>query len=366
MMKASCTPRHMKGRFAIGCTDSISRLLLGWYDIHKRALPWRDTQDPYAIWISEIMLQQTRVDTVLSYFPRFMARFPTVKALAQAPEQELLKAWEGLGYYSRARNLQKAAEQIMSAYGGRLPAAADELLSLSGIGPYTAGAIASIAFSVQTPAVDGNVMRVISRLKGIREDIAIPSITRKIYAEASALVPSVRPGDFNQAMMDLGATVCLPGTPVCDKCPLFACCDAYKAGDAELLPIKMQAHAPKQVAMGVGLVVYNQSILVHMRREKLLGGLWVFVLLEGGDSPAAMAKHLKALGIKAAYAGDKGNARHIFTHRVWNMRLMHFAVENEKPVTDYRWVSLAEMTELPFPTAMKAALREARKLLGCE
>jgi A/G-specific adenine glycosylase len=189
MMKASFTPRHMKGRFAIGCTDSISQLLLGWYDIHKRALPWRDTQDPYAIWISEIMLQQTRVETVLSYFPRFIARFPTVKALAQAPEQELLKAWEGLGYYSRARNLQKAAKQIMSAYGGQLPAAADELLSLSGIGPYTAGAIASIAFSVQTPAVDGNVMRVISRLKGIREDIAIPSITRKIMRKHPPLYP---------------------------------------------------------------------------------------------------------------------------------------------------------------------------------
>jgi A/G-specific adenine glycosylase len=298
---------------------------LSWYDIHKRTLPWRNTKDPYAIWISEIMLQQTRVETVLSYYPRFMACFPTVKALAEAPEQALLKVWEGLGYYSRARNLQKAARQIMTEYGGRLPSALEELRSLSGIGPYTAGAIASIAFSVRTPAVDGNVMRVVSRIKGIREDIAIPSITRQIHEEAAALVPLDRPGDFNQAMMDLGATVCLPGTPVCEKCPLPKCCDAYKAGDAELLPVKTQARAPKQINMGVGLVVCKDRILVHMRREKLLGGLWVFVLLEGGDSAAAMEKHLKALGISAVYAGDRGSARHIFTHRVWNMRLMHFA-----------------------------------------
>jgi A/G-specific adenine glycosylase len=167
-------------------------------------------------------------------------------------------------------------------------------------------------------------------------------------------------------MMDLGAAICIPGTPICDKCPLFECCDAYKAGDAELLPIKTQTRAPKQIIMGVGLVVCNDKILVHMRREKLLGGMWVFTLLEGDDSPAAMLKHLKALNIKAAYAGDRGSARHIFTHRIWNMHMMHFSVPNEKQVNDHRWVSLAELSELPFPTAMKAALKEARKLLNGE
>ncbi len=309
------------------------------------------------------MLQQTRVETVLSYFPRFMARFPTVKSLAEAPEQELLKAWEGLGYYSRARNLQKAAKQVMDTFGGQLPQTAQELQTLSGIGHYTAGAIASIAFSKQCPAVDGNVMRVVSRLKGIREDIGIPSVSRRLYEEAAALVPEGRPGDFNQAMMDLGATVCLPGSPDCDRCPLSVCCNGYQAGDAALLPVKMQARAPRQIAMGVGLITCEGRILAHIRREKLLGGLWVFVLLEDGDTPAAMADHLAGLGLEAEYAGDKGNARHIFTHRVWNMHLMHFLTKSPRPVKDCLWITSGELQELPFPTAMKTAKREAVKLL---
>lgn len=353
-----------KGRFPIEYKSPVTQLLLDWYDSEKRTLPWRDSKDPYAIWVSEIMLQQTRVETVLRYFPRFMALFPTVKSLAEAPEQELLKAWEGLGYYSRARNLQKAAKQVMDTFGGHLPQTAEELQTLSGIGKYTAGAIASIAFSKRCPAVDGNVTRVISRLKGIREDIAIPSIACRIYEEASALVPSDRPGDFNQAMMDLGATVCIPGTPACDKCPLASCCDAFQAGDAELLPIKMQARAPKQIAMGVGLVTCKDEILVHMRREKLLGGLWVFVLLDGNDTPDTMEKHLYTLGLDAEYRGDLGSARHIFTHRIWDMHLMHFTIEKKKPVKDYNWVTLAELKSLPFPTAMRKAYQQAEKLLN--
>ncbi len=339
-------------------------MLLQWYDQNKRTLPWRDIDDPYATWISEIMLQQTRVETVLSYFPRFMALFPTVEALASAPEQDLLKAWEGLGYYSRARNLQKAARQIVNSFGGQLPHTTAELSALSGIGPYTAGAIASIAFSVRTPAVDGNVMRVVSRLKGIREDIGIPSVSKRLYEEAAALVPEDRPGDFNQAMMDLGATVCTPGTPACEKCPLAGCCDAYAAGDADLLPVKLKASAPKQVAMGVGLVIADQHVLVQQRQEKLLGGLWVFVLLEDGGTPKAMKAHLRSLGLSANYQGDLGEARHVFTHRVWNMRLMHFTAAGAAPVKDARWISLDELNKLPFPTAMKAAKKATEKLLG--
>lgn len=310
------------------------------------------------------MLQQTRVETVLSYYPRFMARFPTVHALAQAPEHELLKAWEGLGYYSRARNMQKAAKQIVEAFSGRLPETTEELLTLAGIGPYTAGAIASIAFSVKTPAVDGNVMRVVSRLIGIREDIVIPSISRQLYDDAASLVPEDRPGDFNQAMMDLGATICTPGTPSCDNCPLVQCCDAYATGDADLLPIKSRGQPPKQVSMGVGLVICKQKVLIQKRLTKLLGGLWVFALLEDDNSPQAMKNHLHTLGLGAVYKGDLGEARHIFSHRVWNMRLMHFTIKEIAEIKDSRWVSLKELYELPLPTAMKTAKKEAEKLLA--
>lgn len=352
-----------KERYTISRMIPPARLLLDWYDVHKRTLPWRDTNDPYAVWISEIMLQQTRVETVLAYFPRFMALFPTVRALAEAPEQTLLKAWEGLGYYSRARNLQKAAKQVMDAFGGRLPRTAEELRALPGIGPYTAGAIASIAFGEKAPAIDGNVMRVVSRLTGIREDISIPGIARHLAQEAAALVPEDRPGDFNQAMMDLGATVCLPGTPACDQCPLSGCCDAYAAGDAELLPIKMKARAPRQIAMGVGLVTSGGRILVAQRQEKLLGGLFVFVLNEKDDTPAAMGKKLKALGLSARFQGDIATANHVFTHQVWNMRLMHFTAPEAKQLPGYQWASPAALDTLPFPTAMKAAKREAGRLL---
>ncbi len=348
----------------ISNTATPARLLLAWYDVHKRTLPWRDINDPYAVWISEIMLQQTRVETVLAYFPRFMALFPTVRALAEAPEQTLLKAWEGLGYYSRARNLQKAAKQVTDDFGGQLPQTAEELRALPGIGPYTAGAIASIAFGEKTSAIDGNVMRVVSRLTGIREDISIPGIARHLASEAAALVPEDRPGDFNQAMMDLGATVCLPGTPACDQCPLSGCCDACAAGDAEMLPIKMKARTPRQIAMGVGLVTSGGRILVSRRQEKLLGGLFVFVLNEKDDTPAAMGKKLKALGLSARFQGDIAAAKHVFTHQVWNMRLMHFTAPEARELSGYQWASLAELDTFPFPTAMKAAKREAEKILA--
>ena len=226
-----------------------SQLLLQWYDRVKRDLPWRRSGDPYCIWLSEIMLQQTRVETVKGYYARFLERCPTVQALAQAPEETVLKLWEGLGYYSRARNLHKAAKAIVNEHGGVFPATYEEILKLPGIGPYTAGAIASIAFGQPVPAVDGNVIRVTSRLCGIRENVGVPSVRRKLEEEAAALVPKKRPGDFNQAMMDLGATVCVPGTPSCERCPLRTLCDAYAAGDAEDLPVLPRKSPPKHCVM---------------------------------------------------------------------------------------------------------------------
>ena len=223
--------------------EEVSSLLLPWYDRCKRRLPWRDQPDPYATWVSETMLQQTRVETVLSYYPRFMTRFPTVQALAEAPLEDVLKLWEGLGYYRRAQNLHRGAQQVVRDFGGQLPRTPEALRTITGIGPYTAGAIASIAFGVSCPAVDGNVIRVVSRVAGVREDVGIPSVQRRIAETATAWVPQERPGDFNQALMDLGASLCCPGTPDCIKCPLASRCSALAEDDAELLPIKSHAAA---------------------------------------------------------------------------------------------------------------------------
>ena len=210
--------------------QEIGHLLLPWYDRFHRELPWRGVQDPYAIWVSETMLQQTRVETVRSYFPRFMARFPSLAALAQAPLEDVLKCWEGLGYYRRAQNLHRGAQQVMDAYGGRLPADPAALRRITGIGPYTAGAIASIAFGIPCPAVDGNVIRVVSRVAGIREDVAVPSVARQIAATAASWIPLQRPGDFNQALMDLGASHCCPGTPDCARWALPGTCLPIRCG----------------------------------------------------------------------------------------------------------------------------------------
>ena len=218
-------------------TLSHSELLLDWYDRVKRDLPWRHTKDPYHIWLSEIMLQQTRVETVKGYYARFLDWLPTVADLANAPQQQVLKAWEGLGYYSRARNLQKAAQVIMTEHGGVFPSSYEAILALPGIGPYTAGAIGSIAFGLCEPAVDGNVYRVASLFFGIREDVGVPRVQKEIQKLVKDSIPADRPGDYNQALMELGATHCCPGTPACDLCPWNGLCDACMEGDADVLPI---------------------------------------------------------------------------------------------------------------------------------
>ena len=224
--------------------------LLRWYDRNAREMPWRGIQDPYGIWVSEIMLQQTRVETVRDYYVRFMARFPTVRALAEAPEEDVLKMWEGLGYYSRARNLREGAGQVMAEYGGTLPGTPEELRKIRGIGPYTSCSIASIAFGVPVPAVDGNVIRVICRLHNIHckpEEPEEPG--QEIEELAAELVPAERAGDHNQAMMDLGATICVPGTPDCDRCPLREMCAEAGPGTAENLPNMPKAKRPEEMDM---------------------------------------------------------------------------------------------------------------------
>ncbi len=264
----------------------IAELLLDWYAKHRRDLPWRrgGRPDPYAVWVSEIILQQTRVGTAAPYYERFMARFPDVSALARADLQEVLKAWENLGYYSRARNLHRAAKEIVQTHNGRVPRDRKALLALPGIGPYTAGAIRSLAFDEPEAAVDGNVRRVVCRLFAVREPLAGAAVLRRVDERARSLVPRERPGDFNQALMDLGSGVCTPRSPQCGDCPLQGVCDAARDGDAASIPVKPRRRpVPRRRAAGAVIRDDRGRVLLVKRPDRgLLGGLWK---LPGGEVP---------------------------------------------------------------------------------
>ncbi|WP_270346103.1 A/G-specific adenine glycosylase [Enterococcus thailandicus] len=268
--------------WSIEQTKEFQEEFVEWYEREKRNLPWRYNHDPYRIWISEIMLQQTRVDTVIDYFYRFMEWFPTIEELANAPEEKLLKAWEGLGYYSRARNIQAAAKQIMSEFGGEMPQTVAEISSLKGIGPYTTGAIASIAFDLPEPAIDGNVMRVVSRLFCIEEDIAKAS-SRKVFDEAvRSIIDEEHPGEFNQAFMDLGSAICTPTSPKCEICPIQSFCLANKRGIQANFPVKTKKAKPKDVYY-VAAAIQDQAGSFYLEKrtsQKLLADMWTFPLVE--------------------------------------------------------------------------------------
>ena len=338
--------------------DRITVALLDWYDRCGRVLPWRGFHDAYRTWVSEAMLQQTRVETVLSYYLRFLERFPTLHALAEASESDVLKAWEGLGYYSRARNLWKGARQVDQEYGGILPREPEKLRQICGIGPYSAGAIASIAYDVPVPAVDGNVIRVISRLYGIRTDALENTTRRRIEALAASLVPADRPGDHNQAVMDLGATVCVPGTPDCGRCPLCSFCDAYHSGDAAELPVLPKAKPPKEVPYAVILVRSSGRVLMRQRTERLLQGLWCFPMFEGTYSPESLRLQIqKKLHICPGELTDAGPARHVFTHQVWQMHLYITDAEaSASAPAGYEFIPQHMLKDLTLPIAMSAAV----------
>ena len=336
----------------------LTAALLDWYDRCARVLPWRGFHDAYRTWVSEAMLQQTRVETVLSYYDRFLERFPTLASLAEAPESDVLKLWEGLGYYSRARNLHNGAMDVMQQYGGILPRDPEKLKKIRGIGPYTAGAIASIAYDVPVPAVDGNVIRVLSRIYGIRTDALQPDTRKHIEELAASLVPEERPGDHNQAVMDLGATVCVPGTPNCDACPLSAFCDAYKTGDAADLPILPKAKPQKIIPWAVLLIRSGDRVLMRKRTEKLLQGLWCFPMFEGESAPEDLLPLVsKKLHLYLSPLRDAGSARHVFTHQIWQMRLYKTDAEaSASAPAGYEFIPLDQMKDLTLPAAMNAAV----------
>lgn len=295
--------------------------LLSWYDRGHRILPWRSEPTPYRVWISEIMLQQTRVEAVKPYFERFMSAFPDVASLAVAEEDHLLKMWEGLGYYNRARNLQKAAIRIMKEYGGQIPGEYDRLMDLPGIGSYTAGAISSIAFGARIPAVDGNVLRILSRVRCDERDIALDKVKRSVALELMEVMPKERSGDVNQAMMELGAMVCIPkGDPKCEGCPWNAVCKARQAGKIFDYP-KKTAAKKRTIEKKTVLIVQDENRTAIRRRPDrgLLAGMYEFPMLDGHCTEKEVVLYLRNLGFGTIRITPIEDAKHIFSHKEWHM-----------------------------------------------
>ena len=304
--------------------------LLNWFAGHARVLPWREEPTPYRVWVSEIMLQQTRVEAVKPYFERFTKRLPDVEALAECPEDELLKLWEGLGYYNRVRNMQKAAIQVMEEHGGKLPADYEELLKLKGIGSYTAGAIASIAYQIPVPAVDGNVFRVLTRVAADDTDIMKPSFRTLLEKELREVMHEMEtPGAFNQALMELGATVCVPnGAPLCEQCPWNSLCLARKEGRIAELPVKTKAKARRIEKRTVLVIRDNDKVAIRKRPEKgLLAGLYELPNVEGRYSQDEIVHLVKDMHLSPIRVQKLENAKHIFSHIEWQMEGYAILVE---------------------------------------
>lgn len=336
----------------------FQRKLLKWYDQHARILPWRDNPSPYRVWISEVMLQQTKVDTVKPYFERFMKEVPSISDLANLSEDKLLKLWEGLGYYSRARNLKKAAIGMEEKFEGKVPSDRRSLESLSGIGPYTAGAISSIAFNKKEPAVDGNVIRVIARVTGNEKNMSEPKGKKEIEIVVKDLLPKERVGDFNQALMELGATICLPKSLLkCSKCPVQSLCEGRKKGIAETLPVKTKKKKRKIEKRTVFILHYKGKVALGKRPEEgLLSNLWEFPNVEGHLTSEECKENLKNFGIeKEEQMIALPPSKHIFTHLEWHMEGYFIQLKEIPKDSKVLWVTKEEIKgEYAIPSAFKA------------
>jgi A/G-specific adenine glycosylase len=336
---------------------SFTTRLLDWYALHARSLPWRGHSDPYAVWVSEIMLQQTRVETVIPYFERWMDRFPTLAALAQADQQDVLAVWEGLGYYSRARNLQRAAQVVMAEYAGCLPADVQELRRLPGIGRYTAGAIASIAFGADEAALDGNIRRVVARLFNVSEPARSTQGERKLWELARLYLPPGRAGDYNQALMDLAASICQPRQPRCPDCPLKEDCMAFRLGLQEQLPVLPARKAVPHYTVTAAVIRREGRLLIARRPASgLLGGLWEFPggkLEDGEELPAGLRREIREeLGVEIEVGAPLGVYRHAYTHFSVTLHAFTCALLSGEPqalyASDLRWVTPAELPDYPM------------------
>ncbi len=333
-------------------------LLLDWYHADHRALPWRETRDPYCILVSEIMLQQTRAETVKPYYRRFLEVLPTVDALARADDDLLHKLWEGLGYYSRVRHLHRAAQVVVERYGGTVPADFEALLSLPGVGRYTAGAVASIAFGIPVPAVDGNVLRVMARLSGDDTDVLSPSAKEAAEAAIAPHVPAQNAGDFTQSLIELGAVICTPGaSPRCDLCPLSLLCVAAREGRQGELPVRIPKTKRRREARTVLMIRHGDRVAIRKRpNEGLLAGLYEFPCLEGHADKAAVRAYLESLGLSVGTVTSLPDAKHLFSHLEWQMK--GYAIPLLSPpsaIEDWLFVPAAVLDEhYAIPSAYAA------------
>lgn len=340
--------------------NGIAVSLLAWYDKGKRILPWREHPEPYHVWLSEIMLQQTRVEAVKPYYARFLQELPDIQSLAEVDEERLLKLWEGLGYYNRARNLRRAAQKIMLDYDGRMPECYEELIGLPGIGSYTAGAISSIAFHHAVPAVDGNVLRILSRIRLDGRDISDAKVKKAVEAELAVVMPEDRPGDFNQALMELGATVCIPnGAPKCEDCPCGELCRAKREGRISEFPKK----APKKkrsIEEKTVLVILDENKVALRKRADtgLLAGMYEFPTMEGKQGKERVVEYIKKMGMFPLRLERLAPSRHIFTHKEWHMTGYAIRVdelEQTKPEGELIFATPHEIEgNYPIPSAFAA------------
>lgn len=353
-------------------SENAAQDLLDWYTKNKRELPWRKTDDPYKIWVSEIMLQQTRVDTVIPYYHRFLEAFPTIYDLSEANQQQVLKLWEGLGYYSRGRNLHQAAKMVVNQFGGNIPDDHKSITELKGIGPYTAAAVLSIAFDKKHAVVDGNVIRVLTRYFGIEDDIRSGKTKKQVQDLADQMIPEAQPGDFNQAVMELGATVCTPSNPKCEECPLSVDCVAYQTVRTDSIPYKSPAKKVPHHHIGVGLIVNkNNELLIALRpNDVMLGGLWEFPggkKENGEDIEETVRRELEEeLGVDVQVYDQFMKLKHAYSHFKITLHAYWCSISSgtPKPISgkELNWVSLDEIDRYPFPKANKTLIEKLHQL----
>lgn len=364
-----------------GINSSVEALwvepLISWFYKNKRKMPWREVSTPYRRWLSEIMLQQTRVDTGTPYFLRFVEKYPDIPSLAKAQEDDVLKLWEGLGYYSRARNLLKAARVMVEQHESEFPRTEKEANALPGVGPYTTAAVLSMAYGVPLPSVDGNVLRVYARLTALGENVMETATMKKVQQVLTAIIPRERPGDFNEAMMELGALVCLPANPACEACPVQDHCQAFATSQVDQLPVRIKKDTTTRHRYWVYYLMNSTQTKVAVKKNPpkgLLGGLWAFPMLEvmvdgkkkqqslpsmtvGQLEEQAGLDALEQWNIQVEQIVHKGQKTHVFSHRHWTMEVFCVVTEKETLPEGFQWVAVDSLKDLAFPEVYQKVIR---------